>query len=171
LCGELLAAVLDSYANLCFGLGLVPEDHGQNLLLELDLDGAVRRVVRRDLLDWYADVPVRAPRRYATDFSRVLTEADGPERVFGGRSYAFDFRLGEYILDPLVDLAVRYWDAKAEALRDWIRERVHGLAERYEVDLREYFQPWDTVYYYQRSLRIWENGAPLFARRDGVVYR
>ncbi|MFB7785215.1 IucA/IucC family C-terminal-domain containing protein [Streptomyces vinaceus] len=167
----LLDLVLESYAALVFGQGLVPEDHAQNLLLQLDGDGRPVRIVRRDLLDWYADLEIRRRRGLPTDFVRALDVSHDAERAHGGRSYAFDFRLGDYILDPVLECAARYLGVDRDATTEWIRQRVHALAAHHDIDLKHYFQPYDQTYRYERSLRIWQNSRPLFHLAGPPTYR
>ncbi|WP_250404503.1 ferric iron reductase [Streptomyces cellostaticus] len=168
---SLVDLLIESYCALVFGVGLVPEDHAQNLLIELDWSGAPRRVVRRDLLDWYADLEIRRLRKLPTDFTRVLDTEHDAERAYGGRSYAFDFRLGEYVLDPLIDCAARHLRVKAEETRAWVRERVHALAADHDIDLHDYFRPFEHTSRYARGLRIWRDGRPLFQAGPAPTYR
>jgi hypothetical protein len=168
---SLLELVLESYGALAFAAGLVPEDHAQNLLLQLSPDLVPLRVVRRDLLDWYADLEIRRDRGLPADFSRVLDTAADPERAFGGRSYAFDFRLGEYVLKPLVDCAVRYCGVDGGETERWIGERVHAIAARHGVDLHEYFHPYDQTSRFGPGLEIWRAGRPLLIDGPRPVYR
>jgi siderophore synthetase component len=168
---RLLDLVLESYAALVFGVGLVPEDHGQNLLLQLGPDLAPLRIVRRDLLDWYADLEIRRDRGLPADFVKNLDTAADSERAFGGRSYAFDFRLGNYILKPLVDCAVRHCGVNGPDAERWITDRVHALAARYDVDLRQYFQPFDRTSRFGPGLEIWRDGRPLLIEGPKPVYR
>ncbi|MFF1442756.1 ferric iron reductase [Streptomyces sp. NPDC058295] len=167
----LLDLLLDSYTALVLGVGLVPEDHAQNVLIELDPSGVPHRVVRRDLLDWYADMEIRRLRKLPTDFARVLDTEGDPERAYGGRSYAFDFRLGEYVLDPLIACAAEHLGVDAAGTRAWVRERVHALAATYNVDLHDYFRPFELTSRYERGLRIWRDGRPLFHPGPAPVYR
>ncbi|MCX4604799.1 ferric iron reductase [Streptomyces anulatus] len=168
---SLLDLLLESYAALAFGVGLVPEDHAQNVLLELDPSGIPRRVVRRDLLDWYADLEIRRLRTLPTDFARVLDTEHDAARAYGGRSYAFDFRLGEYVLDPLIACAAQHMGVDAERTRAWVKGRVHALAAAHDLDLHDYFRPFDHTSRYERGLRIWSDGRPLFQAGPAPVYR
>jgi hypothetical protein len=169
----LLELILRSFTDLVWGLGLVPEDHAQNLLFELGPDGAVRRVVRRDLLDWYGDLAVIAARGHSRGdrLVRTLDLRGDAERCYGGRSYAFDFRLGDYILDPLIALAARLGVTEEASAVDWVKARVHQLAAAHDLDIHEYFSPWSQVYYYRRTTQIWAAGRPNFATRPGPRYR
>ncbi len=171
-----LEPILESHLSLTLGLGLVPEDHAQNVLVELAPGSAgpaatIRRAVRRDMLDWYGDLGIRRERGLAPELVRTFDVAADPDRSYGGRSYAFDFRLGDYILDPLIDCAQRCAGVPAEESREWVRLRVHELAAGHGVDLRDYFQPYDQVYYYERSTAIWRDGRPVFRTRTGPRYR
>lgn len=168
---HVLSPILESYAALAFGLGIVPEDHGQNLLLELDGRGQPRRAIRRDFLDAYADLEIRRARGHAARLPRAYDVRTDGRRAYGGRSYAFDFRLGEYILDPTIELVVRCFGASSEWLRKWVVERVGELAFQYDVRLDQYFQPWDAVYRYARSTNIWADGEPNFEVTSGPRYR
>lgn len=99
---RLVRPILDGWTHLALHLGLLAEWNAQNLLVELDAEGRLGRIVFRDLEGQHRD-PARRPSWTtlvtATDH-RVLTADDTAARQ--QRSWLYDFKLGDYVLDPLV---------------------------------------------------------------------
>lgn len=167
----LVASILSAYFATALGAGLIPENHAQNMLVELDAAGGLGRIVHRDLLDFTADLEIRRARGMPAEFLRTIDVAAAPERGFGWRSYAYDFRLGEYVLDPLAESFARYAGQEVARVKAAIREAALAGFAAHGVDPRDYFNPVDTVYFYPKVREIWRDGAPAFDTRPGPTYR
>lgn len=145
---RLLRPIVDGWVHLAVRLGLVPEWNAQNLLVELAPDGQLHRIVFRDLEGNHRDPTHRpdwASPIEATDH-RVLTTEDTAARQ--QRSWLYDFKLGDYVIEPLVASTARRPDHRT-ALATAVRERfVHHLdgagltaADLFPLDGCAYGQP------------------------------
>jgi len=125
----LLEPVVDSYFALVSNLGLQVEMNAQNLLLALDRQGQPVGIVLRDLMGVEKDIPLRSGLGLTTSFRsgpyKTIGTSDGDLYAIR-HSFAFDFKLGEYILRPVIECAARsnVGDAADLNLTAHVRERV-----------------------------------------------
>lgn len=102
LMGELIAPLIESYVEMATNLGLIPEWNAQNLVLELDADGCLRRVCLRDMESLWKDLTVRRAQNLPADFATYHTlRRESDSDYFERRSFLFDFKFGEYVLRPI----------------------------------------------------------------------
>jgi hypothetical protein len=145
---RLLRPIVDGWAHMTLRLGLIPEWNAQNLLVELSVDRQIRRIVFRDLEGQHRDRAHRPDWASPLDGDdhRVLTTDETAARQ--QRSWLYDFKLGDYVLEPLVAAVVRKPDERA-CLITAVRERfAHHLdragltaADLFPRDGRTYAQP------------------------------
>lgn len=146
---QLLCPILDGWGHLALDLGLLCEWNAQNLLVDLTDTGAVARIVFRDLQGTHRDVVRRPPwasHLESTDY-RTMTGAD-PEADGAQRSWLFDFKLGEYVLDLLVAAVSPSPEVRTDlttALRDRFDARVGsagiGTTDLFPKDGTTFAQP------------------------------
>jgi hypothetical protein len=135
---HLLHPVLEGWVHLALRLGLLAEWNAQNLLVELDGAGRLDRIVFRDLQGNHRDRERRPTWASALGSSayRVLG-ADG-ESDRNQRSWLYDFKLGQYVFDPLIASAARR-GADACALQELIREGFGRHLDIAQLEWREFF--------------------------------
>lgn len=99
----LLRPLIDAYFGAALGMGLFPEMNAQNVLVNFD-EGMDRvQVVLRDTGDFFKDFTIRKGNGQHTRFvDYKIVEKDIVEDFYQRRSFAFDFKLGEYIVVPLI---------------------------------------------------------------------
>ena len=118
----LIDNVVDTYLYLAVDHGLMPELNAQNLLFVIGKDGSCIPCLR-DMQDVFVDDVIRARRGLSVGgvaYKRLnVVSPDIRER----RSFSFDFKLGEYILDPLTNIVGRNDRARRE-IRQGVREKV-----------------------------------------------
>lgn len=126
---RLLEPIVDGWLELGLTLGLWCEWNAQNLLVTIDTNGQIQRVIFRDLQGIHRD-PQRRPNwapHLPTDSYRTFgRDPDADRRQ---RSWLFDFKLGEYVLDPLLanPLIVDHRPHLTEAIRARVDHRTAGL--------------------------------------------
>ncbi len=139
----LIRPVLECYRFLTLDLGLIPEAHSQNTLLECDLESCVVRVVFRDLGDIFKDYSIRCARRLHTSFcSYKCLDPRQDADIFQRRSFAFDFKLGYYLLEPMCRC---FADATGVAVNNVI-PAVRELSVSLWKDADDYFE--DSAHWY-----------------------
>ena len=111
--------LLAGYRHLAFSVGLLPECNAQNVIWEFDTKKRNARVVHRDLMGLFKDLdfglasysqeyPLNA---YHTIGLRVVTDTQLR------RSFSFDFKLGQYVLEPLMNQFSRIFRLPIDQVR------------------------------------------------------
>jgi hypothetical protein len=117
------------YDALIYG-GVELEAHAQNMLLTIDRQGTIKRIVCRDLESAGRDLPVMEYMgiEYVKDGTYKCNAIFPKEpkhkypKYYITHSFMFDFKLGEYLVTPLIDLANQYYPFDREALGKKIKE-------------------------------------------------
>ena len=105
----LLEPLVECYFALVRCLGLQAEFNAQNVLLGLDPNGVPSGFVLRDLMGAEKDLTIRGQLGLGTDFESapfkcISRQTDA--RIYEIRhSLAYDFKLGDYVLAPLISEA------------------------------------------------------------------
>lgn len=149
---EIVSHVIACYFSLLTSLGLQVEWNAQNLLLGLDEDLRVTHVVMRDLGEVEKDLTLRQALGLPTDFRsdpyKCISKDGDRERYQIRHSFAFDFKLGEYIIEPLLRATAEHFGGGIEELRRSVRPIVRSRL----ADLPEDFFPDNEWYYHDRIL-------------------
>jgi len=125
---ELVRPLLEAYVELSTGAGLIPECNAQNLVASLPAGSPKVRWHLRDMEDVWKDVSVRRARgleSYCVPYHTIDLSTDAD--YFQRRSFLFDFKLGEYLLGPLVEAAAPLFGVPSEALVAEIRSLSRDL--------------------------------------------
>lgn len=96
----ILRPLIESWSNLVFGHGILPERHAQNGLISVDSNGVPIRVIDRDLQGFEIDIERRRQLGLTLNFSRHLLP---PERRKVVLSRSYDHRIGFQVIDPILD--------------------------------------------------------------------
>jgi len=94
--------LVEGYEFLALQVGMLPECNAQNVLLEVNPTTSATRVVHRDLMGFFKDLDfglVGETDAFGMNRYHTIGRSIGDTRM--RRSFAFDFKLGEYVLDPL----------------------------------------------------------------------
>lgn len=147
-CFELfLKPLIYSFWTCATKVGLIPEMNAQNVLFEVDPDTAETRIVLRDTGDFFVDLSMRTDLGKHTSFCTYKTiSRDSDSDYFERRSFAFDFKLGEYILEPIIEAASSLRFIEEPILRELLREFARS---RFGT---EYFGSSDYWYRYPKRL-------------------
>ena len=168
----LLAPLLQGYAFLAWRNGLIPECNAQNVLLELNDELRSPRIVHRDLQGFYKDIqcmPCERQRHLRTTEKQLSVGKETERhRAQQQRSYLFDFKLGDYVLMPLIQTASKEFGIDANAVVRRVRELVMELAK--SVDLPKDYFPDFPVWYGQTS-GLPSNPRDLYEERRFPVFR
>ena len=143
---ELLTMTIDAYWKIVHSCGFHIEAHAQNCLFEFDSSFLPLRIVLKDMDSVEKDIPLQKflGLRHGWDSEpyQCMTESQYyyPVRA----SYMFDFKLGYYLLDPLVLTFARHFQTPSAAIAETVREYVRSS---YLVDLPESYFPADGCWY------------------------
>ena len=83
-----------------------------------------------------------------TDQQSLILDYDG-KNYFIRHSFSYDFKLGKYIFDELLDIMERDFKSDRSKLEKSIQEIFLGLADGRE---REHFKPYDQMFFHKNEL-------------------
>lgn len=137
---DILLPLFNTYFDLLEACGLQIEAHAQNTLLALDADFKVVGVVIRDAESVDKDISLMS--HYSIQNTYTPTGYKSLERAqptyFIMHSFMFDFKLGEYLITPIIEGAemIRGFDRKhvVEAIKQHNRKRIERLPPFFPQD-------------------------------------
>lgn len=149
---NILQAILQCYFSLVATLGLLAELNAQNILLGLNQEGRPTGIVIRDLMGIEKDLTIRDSLGISTHFSsspyKCISKAADSALYYIRHSFSFDFKLGDYVLSPVIQEACRTGLWEEGALITYVRQVTTGLTDALPPD---YF-PQDEWYRHPRVL-------------------
>lgn len=112
---EIIFPLYDCYFDALLKAGIELEAHAQNMLLTFDNDFKIKRIICRDLESAGRDITLMERLGIPYDLnieykSNQLFPKEGNdkyEKWYVNHSFMFDFKLGEYIITPLILCAVK----------------------------------------------------------------
>jgi hypothetical protein len=134
----LVEPLLQCFRFQAIDCGLLPENNAQNLLLEFDGDVSTTRIVHRDMMGTFKDLAMRRARgrtRVLTPYHSVDFN-DDPEECFRRRSFAYDFKTGEYVLREIEILLASVFSVPTEDFRAAVRSAFRRIVTQ---DVEAYF--------------------------------
>ncbi|WP_160050489.1 hypothetical protein [Nocardiopsis sp. FR4] len=160
---NVIGKLIDSYVLLARDWGLLPECNAQNVLYSIGLNGSTCAPVFRDMGDLFKDMVIRRRRGLSCQFTSYKTiDEDAPD-LYERRSFSYDFKLGCYILAPMIAAIATVWSTNQNLLICRSADRFRGKW----IDASSYFRSADTWYSYpdvanvSRSSYV-ENLEPMF---------
>ncbi len=103
---KIIYIILTSYWNLLINCGMVPEMHSQNCLFEIDENFEIKRLVLRDMEDVDRDLNIIRELNININGLKIggYKEYDFTSEEYKYRtSYMYDFKLGEYLINPIIE--------------------------------------------------------------------
>ena len=133
----IVSPVLLSYFSLVSQLGLQAEWNAQNLLLGLDENLNIVSVVMRDLGEIEKDFTLREKLGLPNDFAsypyKCISQENDNYKI--RHSFQFDFKVGEYLLEPLGELLENNFGVNRKLYYNEVRKisraLIRGLPEDY----------------------------------------
>lgn len=171
---SILYPLFSTYFDALLYGGVELEAHAQNMLLTIDQGGAVRRIVCRDLESAGRDAPLMewlgienaGQSAYKCNYIAPCEPGQKYPKYHINHSFMFDFKLGEYLVTPLIDVAHEYHRFDRDALVRRIKEFNAQFIER----LPDGFFPPDWCWYENIN---WdkEGRTREYIWQDGPKYR
>jgi hypothetical protein len=161
---ELVKMLVSTYVWMSCDLGLIPEFNAQNALLVVDASAGRVWVCVRDMADVFQDLDIRATDA-SVPFSRYKAIGTGVSHdLYQRRSFAFDFKLGTYILVPLCNEFARLSGSSPVTAIAMAREVCRDLLARYDG----YFASDSEWWSYPKSPNV---GRFAYIRERGPQFR
>ncbi|MEP4552283.1 MAG: hypothetical protein ABJR46_16680 [Tateyamaria sp.] len=134
---NLLEVIADGYWSIVHANAFHVECHAQNSLFEFDADFRVKRLVIKDMDSVEKDAPLAEHLGINTTWQSKHLTMDTDIYYYPIRaSYMYDFKLGYYLLEPMISEVSRAFSLDVSAidkkLRTYVQERwLHGLPQNY----------------------------------------
>jgi hypothetical protein len=142
---DLLTPLFDVYFTLLLQCGLQLEAHSQNTLFVIDRNLQIKGVVARDAESVDKDMSLIEELDLPDSFQRMPYKClfRGQYNYHIMHSFMFDFKLGEYLVSPLIAEAARHYDLDPDRLT----ERIRFYNRNYLAQLPQDFFPVDGQWY------------------------
>ena len=146
----LIAPLLKCYFELILTLGLQAEWNAQNVIIGFNDDFTSAKVIMRDLESIDKDLTIMDSLGVSYNFESYPYKciAQGQYNYVIKHSFMYDFKLGEYILDPLLALLQKYYGVDYIATQNKVRE----IARQYIDKLPRDFFPKDKWFTFEKVL-------------------
>lgn len=125
---EIVGPILEAWSLLVSKRGLLPELHGQNSLLELDMSLHTKRVVHRDFQGTYSDSNIRTGLGLKL-FSKHIVGTEVGTTVQSQYSHVFDGMIGRYLLSRLTKAFCESFHDDYAKVVGAIKEYHHNIPE------------------------------------------
>jgi len=162
---DFIHPILISYTFLVCECGLIPECNAQNILFELDLSSGDTRFILRDLTDVFKDLSLRRELGLHDTFCTYKSiDKKQSKDFFQRRSFAYDFKLGSYLLRPLAKCFSDEMKIPLSRVIGAIREEARAIWSKYG----DYFYPPGRWYAYPPETDV---GRDSYIELDDPTFR
>ena len=143
---DFLKKIIDCYWSIVLNCGFHIECHGQNCLFEVDDKYNIVRMVIKDMDSVDKDIPL-------AEYLGLNSKWDSyPQCCFDKNihfydiraSYMYDFKLGEYLLTPIIDAVGKYFRLNISHIQKQIKDYVQSTYVPY---LPSWYFPEDGCWY------------------------
>ncbi|MBR3362622.1 MAG: hypothetical protein IKG40_01700 [Bacilli bacterium] len=136
---NMLDIIIDSFFGLILNCGFFSEMHAQNCLFEIDDNYNVTRLILRDLQDMTFDTMVKP----IDNFPYMTQELENYVELLENKnfdryqlprtdylhqrdvSYYYDFKLGEYLLKPLIKSVCNYYNLDKNVFYQYVKDKAN----------------------------------------------
>lgn len=149
---EICFPLLDIFFYCAFNEGLIFEMHSQNVLFSFDVNWNVRKIILRDLESVDKDLTIMRMLEKSVNLNsypyKCISKND--EDYYLRHSFMFDHKLGEYLLDPLVECVSDCFSIDSASLKKKIKDYIHS---KYDNKFESFF-PKDGCWYKYPNIEI-----------------
>lgn len=167
---EICFKLIDIFFWCAFEEGLIPEMHSQNVVFAFNKEWEVEKIVLRDFESIDKDISIRRKLGKHTNFEgypyKCISSDD--KNYLKRHSFMYDHKLGEYLLDPLIECAAPLLHINTIDIRKNLKNYVR---EVYGNTIKNFF-PSDGCWYKYPNIEIDRstNERP-FISMGNAVYR
>jgi len=170
---SILFPLFHSYFDALLLAGVELEAHAQNILFTVGRDFSVKRVVYRDMESAGRDVPLMrllgmdvTGKGYKENAIAPALPGDRYAQYCTTHSFMFDFKLGEYLVTPLINVAYAHTQFDKQSLK----ERIRAFNMQFIHKLPHKFFPQEWCYYDRINWRQ-TNRRRVYTWQQGPQYR
>lgn len=147
---DVIEPLIDGYFSLLVNCGLQLEAHAQNMLFGIDEDGRITSVVARDAESIDRDISLMDELKIAcarpSGSYKVIQRSDYNYQIM--HSFMYDFKMGQYLIQPIIDCASERGGWNTSDLSARIREHARNWLGHLPGD----FFPADGCWYSYENL-------------------
>ena len=150
--------------------GLIPEMHSQNIVFAFNKEWGVEKIILRDFESIDKDVSIRRSLGKHINFEEYPYKciSNDDKNYLKRHSFMYDHKLGEYLLDPLVECAANALKISVKDIRKNLRDYVQG---KYSDIINNFF-PADGCWYKYPDQEIDRStGERPFISMGHAIYR
>lgn len=144
---EICFKLIDMFFWCSFEEGLIPEMHSQNVVFAFNKKWEVEKLVLRDFESIDKDISIRRKLGKHINFEEYPYKciSSDDKNYLKRHSLMYDHKLGEYLLDPLVECAASFLHMNAQDMCKILKNYVR---EVYGDTINDFFPPDDCWYKY-----------------------
>ncbi len=100
--------------------GILLEPHGQNVLVEMDYNLNITRLIHRDFQSIYIDKEIRNQKNLPVPFKKHLMGVECPKEI--SYSLVYDQFVGKYLFDPFIELIATHYKISQKIIKKEIKK-------------------------------------------------
>ena len=104
----IIGLIQDTWVYFVSNRGILPEMHGQNILLEIDVRGIPKRIIHRDFQSLYSDKDIRNSKKLP-QFDKHVIGIEENITKHQQYSLVFDHFISKYLLERMVKTFVEFY--------------------------------------------------------------
>lgn len=166
---ETTKIIVDSFWNILLQCAFRPEMHAQNCMFEVDRNYNISRIVIKDMEDVDKDVRLAKILGYDDEwlsYPYKCYDENSPEFLYRA-SYMYDFKLGEYLLTPIIRTVSQRYDVDTQKVEKEIREYVR---DKYLLCVPNDYFP-DGYWYYCKNIERRNGEKRVFYSNNNPKFR
>lgn len=166
---DIICPIYDAYFSLLLNLGIQLECHSQNTLFAIDENYKIIGMVARDAESIDKDISLMDDKNIGHNFKTTVYKCRYRTnyKYFIMHSFMFDFKLGEYLISPIIDDAFKKFSINKNKLILKIRE----FNETYIIQLPKDFFPNDGKWYKNTKRVHKKNGRQKYVGKNNPKFR
>lgn len=166
---KIIFPIIDIFVKIVMHEGLIPEINAQNLLLEINEELEIKRIIFRDLMGVEKDLSHRESLGLKNDFDSINYKSISIENplYFTRHSFSYDFKLSQYIIEPLVANFADSFNKNPIEMNRHIQDKAKEIWGRFQFD---FFNPIDKWYSHPKVLLV-DKSKRTYLENNNPLYR
>lgn len=167
---NILRMTVDAYWELNLKCALRPELHGQNCLYELDSDFKITRIIIKDMEDVDRDLLLAQYIGISTNWVTYPFRCydENSQEIEFRASYMYDFKLGEYLLSPIINAVSNEFKLNQKTFEKKVKEYVRS---KYLLQLPNGYFPTNGCWYYRKNVETKQGESKKFFPKLNPKFR
>jgi len=166
---KIIFPIIDIFVKIILHEGLIPEINAQNLLLEINEELEIKRIIFRDLMGVEKDLTLRDSCGLKNDFDSINYKSISIEDplYFKRHSFSYDFKLSQYIIEPLVVNFASSFNKDPIKINRHIQDKAKEIWGKFQFD---FFNPIDKWYSHPKILLV-DKSKRTYLENKNPLYR